>query len=114
MGNRLNLDQVNALADGDADFVRDILQTFRDNAPEMLSELKEKQAANDLEGTAFYAHKLKSNLRLLGLADAGSVADAIEEGAKDGSNYDFAGGIQSLEKELNAALKDLDELLAAG
>ena len=111
MGNRLNLDQVNALADGDAEFVRDILQTFRDNAPEMLDQLKEKQGANDMEGTAFYAHKLKSNLRLLGLADAGSVADAIEEGAKAGTDYDFAAGIASLEKELAAALKDLEDLL---
>ena len=79
----------------------------------MLAQMEEKLAGNDMEGTAFYAHKLKSNLRLLGLERAGSIADAIEVGAKTGSDYDFKAGMVEMSTQLDAALKEVAAELAS-
>lgn len=112
MANRIVLDNVNALADGNTDFVRDILETFRDETPVMYQQIQEKFAANDLEGTAFYAHKLKSGLRLLELKEATQLANNIEDAAKGKTDTDIAAALVELKAALDGLDEEITEILA--
>lgn len=113
MGKQINLEQIKALADGNTEFIRDILETFSNEAPSMLNELHAKHAEADLAGLAFYAHKLKSNLRLLNLTQAAEAADNIEAHAKASSEYDYEAGLATMKAQLDIALKEVAEEMAA-
>jgi HPt (histidine-containing phosphotransfer) domain-containing protein len=61
-----------------AEFVGDLLGTFREEAPRMLSALRSAFAAGDAEGFRRTAHSLKSNALTFGATELASLARALE------------------------------------
>jgi HPt (histidine-containing phosphotransfer) domain-containing protein len=64
-----------------ADFVADLVATFTDEeAPQMLAELRDAQAAGSAERFRRAAHSLKSNAMTFGALPLGEMARALELG----------------------------------
>jgi HPt (histidine-containing phosphotransfer) domain-containing protein len=63
-----------------ADFVRELVQTFLEEAPVMLKALREAQAAGDADAFRRNAHSLKSNGLTFGALALGAQARALELG----------------------------------
>ena len=86
MGNRLNLDQVNALADGDAEFVRDILQTFRPGKNSWLAPILGKRVERILFAATKADHLHQDqHPKLAAIMDA-LVADARRRAEHHGAD----------------------------
>ena len=63
-----------------ADFVKELLDAFSDEAPGMLAELRTAQAANDAVRFKRAAHSLKSNSQAFGADRLAAQARALELG----------------------------------
>jgi HPt (histidine-containing phosphotransfer) domain-containing protein len=91
-----------------ADFVRELIDTFLDEAPGMFGELRAAHAAQNAERFRRAAHSLKSNGKTFGALDLAQAARALELGGLPGVN-DVA-GIDALHAQFErvaAALKAL-------
>ena len=93
-----------------ADFVAELVQTFLEEAPTLLGELRAARQAGDAERFRRAAHSLKSNSQTFGATALGAAARALELAglAADAAHDERA--IQALEAEYQgaaAALKDI-------
>lgn len=83
---QLNLTYLNDLADGDQDFVHEVLGIFRDHTPAELNKLQIAFETEDRETIKLIAHKLKSSAANLGMEDARQKFIRIEELIKAGNS----------------------------
>jgi histidine phosphotransfer protein HptB len=72
------------------DFAKELVGTFLEEAPEMLSELSTALAAGDADGFRRAAHSLKSNSQTFGAQALAAMARALELGGlpPDGAALD--------------------------
>jgi HPt (histidine-containing phosphotransfer) domain-containing protein len=73
---RSMLDQIREMDDPEQSLLRDIIDTFLDDAPKRIAELRAGLTAGDLDRVHRAAHTIKgaaSNLGLLGLVEAARV-----------------------------------------
>jgi len=89
-----------------ADFVVELVNTFFEEAPQMIAELRAAQTAGATERFRRGAHSLKTNANTFGATRLGAKARELELG---GLPADPAGidALQALYDEAAAALKDL-------
>ena len=88
------------------DFVRELIDTFLEEAPPMLEQLKEALDAGNAEGFRRTAHSLKSNSHTFGAMSLGALARALELG---GLEADVA-RLDALEAEYGRAAAVLESL----
>ena len=89
-----------------ADFVRELIDTFLEEAPPMLAELAEALAGGRAEPFRRAAHSLKSNSHTFGAAALGAQARALELGGlvADSAPIDALGAAYA---DAAAALQEL-------
>jgi HPt (histidine-containing phosphotransfer) domain-containing protein len=63
---------------GDADFIKELIDTFLDDAPRMLKELRQALAGNNVELFRRTAHSLKSNANTFGALVLAGLAKDLE------------------------------------
>jgi HPt (histidine-containing phosphotransfer) domain-containing protein len=69
----------------DKDFVGELIDTFLEDAPQLLASLSSALAANDTEAFRRAAHSLKSNAASLGAMTFSASAKELEMMGKDGN-----------------------------
>lgn len=89
-----------------ADFVVELVGTFFEEAPQMITELRSARAAGDAERFRRAAHSLKTNAHTFGATALGARARELELGGlpADTSGID---ALQALYDTAAAALKEL-------
>ena len=90
-----------------ADFVRELVDTFREEAPAMLAELERALAANEAEPFRRAAHSLKSNAHTFGALALGSLARELELGGLDAGRQ--PGALERLDEAYRVAAAALAE-----
>jgi len=70
-------------ATGDPAFVDGLVDTFLQQAPELVAKLRSAQRSGDVEGLRRAAHTLKSNARTFGAATLADLCQALETRAKE-------------------------------
>ncbi len=83
----LNLDQINELADGDNDFLEELISTCLESIPANLDKLVAAVNDKDTNGILFYAHKLKGSFNFIGTTQLAETFVLMEENAKDTTKY---------------------------
>ena len=78
----VDLTFLNEISDGDQEFITDVLQTFLQEMPKDMSQLRAAIEAKNIEGIGKVAHKTKSTLQTLGLHELKEMAYTIEQSAK--------------------------------
>ncbi|MGH1337894.1 MAG: Hpt domain-containing protein [Aureispira sp.] len=78
----VDLTFLNEISDGDQEFITDVLQTFLEEMPKDMGQLRTAIEANNSEGIGKVAHKTKSTLQTLGLHELKEMAYTIEQNAK--------------------------------
>ena len=90
-----------------ADFVVELLQTFFEEAPRMIAELRTAQAAGAAEPFRRAAHSLKTNANTFGAVALGAKARELELGGLPADAH----GIDTLQALYRAATHALGELV---
>ncbi len=78
----VDLTFLNEISDGDQDFITDVLQTFLEEMPKDMNQLRTAIQTQDVTGIGKVAHKTKSTLQTLGLHELKDMAYSIEQDAK--------------------------------
>ena len=89
-----------------ADFVVELVQTFAEEAPQMIAEMRSAQAAGAADRFRRAAHSLKTNANTFGATALGARARELELG---GLSAD-ASGIDALQSAYDTAVAALQEL----
>ena len=95
-------------ASAGADFVGELIDTFFEEAPTMLVELKSALGANQAEPFRRAAHSLKSNANTFGALALGGMARELELGGLDAGKA--LGALERLGQEYQRAAAALTEL----
>lgn len=102
-----DLSQLKEISGGDESFMESILDTFKTEMPQMLNELKAAYSAGDLQTVGQKAHKMKSSIDLMGIADLKQTIRSIEKQGKSNTDDDLPELIQNTENVLKAVLNEL-------
>lgn len=93
-----------------ADFVRELVDTFIADAPEMLEAMRHALAADDAATFRRTAHSLKSNAYTFGAVTLGARAKALELDGIEPVRQAGGAPLDELEREYAAAALALKEL----
>ena len=94
-------------ASAGADFVKELVDTFLEEAPAMLAELKRALAAGEAEPFRRAAHSLKSNANTFGALALGTLARELELGGLDAGRQ--PGALERLDEAYQRAAAALTE-----
>jgi HPt (histidine-containing phosphotransfer) domain-containing protein len=89
-----------------ADFVVELVQTFFEEAPQMIGEMRAAQAAGAAERFRRAAHSLKANANTFGAGALGAQARELELGGLPAD----ARGIDALQAQYDSAVATLKAL----
>ena len=93
-----------------AEFAAELVDTFFEEAPGILAELRSAQAQGDADGFRRAAHSLKSNGNTFGASKLAAMARELELGGMDADPARDIEAIAALEAEYTRAATALKEL----
>jgi HPt (histidine-containing phosphotransfer) domain-containing protein len=83
-----DLNQLNEIAAGNADFVTRMVKMFLDMTPELVGRIETGLQAQDWTEVRSAAHKMKPSVDMMGVTSLHNVVRNIEVNAKTESNLD--------------------------
>ena len=92
------------------EFVRELVDTFLQETPPMLEQLRQALAAGHADDFRRAAHSLKSNSQTFGAVALGERARELELGGLDGARRDGGALLQALQLEYERAATALRTL----
>ena len=96
-----------------ADFVRELVDTFLTEAPNMLADLRRALDGNDAERFRRVAHSLKSNSNTFGASTLAAMAKSLELGGFGAARAEGGEPLAALAGEYARVAKALTELKRA-
>lgn len=105
----INLEHLQNLGDGDADFISDLLTVFLSETPTLLRQLTAGAQKQDWNQAALSIHQLKSNFALLGLEPLAQLSRRIEMDIKNQqSGVELAALVESLVQQTGTIYQPLE------
>ncbi len=95
-----------------ADFIDELVDTYLEDAPRLLNEMRSALRANDAETFRRAAHSLKSNSATFGADHLSALAREMEMMGKDRRLPEGESSLQPLEQALEAVGAELKGLRA--
>jgi|LGOV01.1.fsa_nt_gb HPt (histidine-containing phosphotransfer) domain-containing protein len=86
MAKTYNLSQLESLADGDNEFILEIVSTFLEHAPIQVQDIKNAFDISDYNTLGQMAHKIKPSIDLMGIESLTSDIRLIEKYGKNEEN----------------------------
>ena len=80
----LDLSKLNSMTGGDQDFLREMIQTYLEEAPRLLGDMRKAVAQGDAAGLRIAAHSLKSNSAAFGANELTELCRELEGMGKAG------------------------------
>ena len=93
-----------------ADFINELVDTFLEDAPRLIDELKSALLANDADSFRRAAHSLKSNGATFGAQHLSELAKQLEMLGRENRLGDTGDRLQTLERTYQAAAAELKGL----
>jgi HPt (histidine-containing phosphotransfer) domain-containing protein len=98
---------------GDAGFLAEVVQAYRDDSPTRLQALREAQQTLDADAIARAAHSLKGSSGNFGAARMQALCVELEQLCREGRPGDAAPFIDRLHVEYERLLAELDRMIAS-
>lgn len=105
---KYNLDKLNELAEGDKDFILDVIKTFLEEIPNDVAALEFAINGHDYDMIYNLAHKIKPNVDILGIKKATDAAlDLSFLGKKLGEIEEIKNKFSLLRKDIQTVTQEL-------
>ena len=95
---------------GDPEDLRELIEDFRSEAPELAAQISEAAAGADLESLRIAAHTLKSNARDFGATRLSALCEELEQDCRTGAVADPGDRAEAIAAAETAARKALGDL----
>jgi HPt (histidine-containing phosphotransfer) domain-containing protein len=107
----VNLDYLNEISDGNADFIIDLIDMFFEQIPEYQISLSDLYDKKDWINLGKLAHKAKSAILMVGMEELACDLKKLEENAKEGINInEYHEIIVKFVRDSNLAIEELKEV----
>jgi len=104
----MDFSYLNAISEGDQDFIEEFVSTFESNNETILGEMQSSLASGDFDKLGKLAHQLKPTIEMLGMSDTlekvVKMNDAPETSTQDDLDFIIAKSneaLTALKKEYN-------------
>jgi len=106
----INLNTLNSLKEATgAEFVSELMDTFFEDSPKLISELKKSLAAKDANAFRRAAHSIKSNAATFGADQLSALARELEGMGRE-NDLEIGNRLAALEEAFQIAKSQLIEL----
>jgi len=106
------LERLSEMTGGDPEFVRELIDTYLDDAPGQLEALREAVARGVVDDAIRPAHSLKSNSASMGADRLAELCRALEADARAGAVADGDGRVARIGAEFQRVRSELLEAKA--
>jgi HPt (histidine-containing phosphotransfer) domain-containing protein len=109
----INPEYIESVCGGDTETIRELITMFNDQVEEFVSEMKSLHAKGDHYSLGLLAHKAKSSIAIMGMADLAVMLKTFELEAKDNrSTEKYAAYISRFESDTREAIAELKDYSA--
>jgi len=109
----INPEYIESVSGGDKDTIRELVDLFREQAVEFTSEMKTLLGKKDYYSLGLLAHKAKSSVAIIGMADLAVMLKTFELDAKEGRVIEnYTGYIARFESETKSAVEELKKYVS--
>ena len=91
-------------------FINELIDTFLDDAPKMMQEMKSALNANDADSFRRAAHSMKSNAATFGASQLSGLAKELESLGRENNLSDVGNKLMGLEEAVQSACDELKGL----
>jgi HPt (histidine-containing phosphotransfer) domain-containing protein len=95
-----------------ADFIGELVQTYLEDAPHLIAEMKSALKTGDAESFRRAAHTLKSNSATFGAGGLSELAKELEMLGRENKLNDLGGRLRAVEVAFQAVSDELKGLVA--
>jgi len=95
------------------DFINELIDTFLEDAPQMIAEMKSALEGNDADTFRRAAHSMKSNAATFGASDLSLLAKDLEMLGKENKLNETGDKLKSMEEAYASARDELEGLKSA-
>jgi HPt (histidine-containing phosphotransfer) domain-containing protein len=92
------------------DFINELIDTFLEDAPKMIAEIKSSHAANNAETFRRAAHSMKSNAATFGASQLAALAKELEMLGKENKLHEAGDRLNALEEAYASVRNELTGL----
>lgn len=92
------------------DFINELIDTFLEDAPKMISEIKSSHASNNAETFRRAAHSMKSNAATFGASQLAALAKELEMLGKENKLSETGDRLKALEDAYESVRDELKGL----
>jgi HPt (histidine-containing phosphotransfer) domain-containing protein len=108
----INTEYIESVSGGDQSVILEIVVMFREQAEEIYNEMKTLLAEKNYYNLGLLAHKAKSSVSIMGIADLALMLKTFELQAKEGIEADkYDSYIMKFRNDTLEAFKELDDLV---
>jgi HPt (histidine-containing phosphotransfer) domain-containing protein len=108
----INTEYLDSVSGGDNSIMLEIIDMFREQAGEMHNEMKMLLAEKNYSKLGLLAHKAKSSVAIMGMADLATMLKTFELLAKEGKESDkYESWVKRFGDDTAEAIKELDDLV---
>lgn len=94
-----------------ADFINELVQTYFDETPLLITKLQDALTSQDCEGLRMAAHSIKSTSNSFGALELGTLAKELEFMGRDLNLVGAPGKVKDLTTNYDAVKQALKELI---
>lgn len=109
---QINIEQLDSVSFGDNEFKKELIEIFREQIPEFISNMNKFYAEGDLQNLAREAHTAKSSVLIFGMTNTGKSLKEIQLYSENKEIEQLKVLIESVALELNEAEKELRVILS--
>jgi len=92
------------------DFINELIDTFLEDAPKMIAEIKSGFATNNAETFRRAAHSMKSNAATFGASQLAALAKELEMLGKENRLHETGNRLEALEEAYESVRNELRSL----
>jgi HPt (histidine-containing phosphotransfer) domain-containing protein len=92
------------------DFINELIETFLEDAPKMIAEIKSAHATNNAETFRRAAHSMKSNAATFGASQLAALAKELEMLGKENKLSETGDKLKALEEAYESVRSELKGL----
>jgi HPt (histidine-containing phosphotransfer) domain-containing protein len=110
---RINTDYLHSVSGGDKTIIIELVDLFKEQIMEITNEMRTLLSNGDFYSLGMLAHKAKSSVAIMGMADLASMLKTFEREGKEGKNKEnFESYINRYETESNEAVGELHDFIS--
>lgn len=103
-----NLETLQLTTEGDKEFEEILIATFCEEAPKLVTGMKEAHASGDMKEMGRFAHSIKPNAQMFGIDSIRDIVLEVEECGKENNNDPvLKEHIETIEKVIFQVVKEL-------